>query len=163
MKSVAVVGPGACDEATAEIAREVGRLLAQNGITLICGGCGGVMEAACRGAKEAGGTTIGILPGTSAAEANDSVDIPIITGFGEARNVIIVRSACAVIAVGGEYGTLSEIAFALKLGVPVIGLRTWKLTRGNGSADRGIIAVETAADAVSKALDAVAISTTMAT
>lgn len=154
--AVAIIGPGACDEATAAAAREVGRLLAQNRVTLICGGRGGVMEAACRGAKEVGGTTIGVLPGTSAAEANDFVDIPIITGFGEARNVIIVRSAGAVIAVGGEYGTLSEIAFALKLGVPVIGLRTWKLARPDGRADTGIIAAETAAEAVSKALEVIA-------
>ena len=152
MKSVAVIGPGACDEATAATAREVGRLLAQNGVTLICGGRDGVMAAACQGAKEAGGMTIGILPGTSAADANQFVDIPIVTGMDEARNVILVRSVGAVIAVGGEYGTLSEIAFALKLGVPVIGLRTWKLARGK-VADHGIIEVETAAEAVSTALE----------
>jgi uncharacterized protein (TIGR00725 family) len=157
VKNIAVIGPGACNDAASAAAREVGCLLAQNGVTLICGGRGGVMEAACRGAKEAGGTTIGILPGASAAEANAFVDIPIPTGFGEARNVIIVRSACAVIAIGSEYGTLSEIAFALKLGVPVIGLRTWKLRRPDGRADCGIIEAETAADAVAKALDAAAI------
>jgi uncharacterized protein (TIGR00725 family) len=153
MKSIAVLGPGTCNEATAAFAREVGRLLAQHGVTLICGGRGGVMEAACRGAKEAGGVTIGILPGESAAEANPFVTIPIVTGLGEARNLIIVRSARAVIAVGGEYGTLSEIAFALKFGVPIIGLRSWRLARGDVP-DRMIIETETPEAAVAAALQA---------
>ncbi len=91
----------------------------------MCGGLGGVMEAACRGAKEAGGTTIGILPGTDRAAANRFVDFAIPTGLGEARNALVVRAADALIAVGGAYGTLSEIAFALKAGKPVAGLGTW--------------------------------------
>jgi uncharacterized protein (TIGR00725 family) len=92
---------------------------------LVCGGLGGVMEAACRGAKEAGGTTVGILPGSDRAAANRFVDVPIPTGLGEGRNVLVVRAADALIAVGGGHGTLSEIAFALKTGKRVIGLGTW--------------------------------------
>jgi len=124
-----VIGAGVCDGKTYALAEQVGRELAQRGATVVCGGLGGVMEAACRGAKGAGGRTIGILPGTDDREANAYVDIPIVTGLGEARNVIVVRSGRAVIAVGGEYGTLSEIAFALKFGIPVIGLGTWPLAR----------------------------------
>ncbi|NIL96534.1 MAG: TIGR00725 family protein, partial [Planctomycetales bacterium] len=126
---VAVVGGGVCSPEEAALAEAVGRGLAEAGATLICGGLGGVMAAACRGAKSAGGLTIGVLPGYSATDANPHVDVPIVTGMGEARNVIIVRTASAVIAVGGEFGTLSEIAFALKLGRPVIGLGTWELAK----------------------------------
>ena len=155
-KSIAIIGPGSCEQSLAELAREVGFLLAQKGFTLICGGRGGVMEAACRGAKSADGTTIGILPGTSADEANAFVDFPIVTGFGEARNIIIVRSVRAVIAVGGEYGTLSEIAFALKLNVPVIALKTWKITRnGEDAPDQRIIETDSPQAAVAAALAAI--------
>lgn len=129
MAVVAVVGAGHCDSHTAALAEEVGGQLADNGITVVCGGLGGVMAAVCRGAKAAGGRTIGILPGTDTAAANPWVDTPIVTGMGEARNAIIVRTAQAVIALGGEYGTLCEIAFALKLQIPVIGLHTWQLAR----------------------------------
>ncbi|MGB9301567.1 MAG: TIGR00725 family protein, partial [Anaerolineae bacterium] len=118
---VAVIGDGFCSADTALLAEEVGRLLAQKGAAVVCGGLGGVMEAACRGAKEAGGLTIGILPGTSRRDANPYVDIPIVTGIREARNVIVVSSAQSVIAVSGSFGTLSEIAHALKLGIPVVG------------------------------------------
>lgn len=103
----------------------MGRELASRGAVLVCGGLGGVMEAACRGAKGGGGTTIGILPGTDRAAANPFVDFAIPTGLGEARNALVVRAADALIAVGGAYGTLSEIAFALKAGKPVAGLGTW--------------------------------------
>ncbi len=120
---IAVIGGSHCPDEIYELARQVGQEIARAGATLICGGMLGVMEAACRGAKEAGGTTIGILPGKSKTEANTFVDIPIITGMSDARNVIIARSADGVIAVDGEYGTLSEIAFALKFGKPVVGLR----------------------------------------
>jgi len=126
---IAVVGAGDCDTPTAALAEDLGNQLAQNGLVVVCGGLGGVMAAACRGAKAAGGHTIGILPETAAAAANSWVDTAIVTGMGEARNVIIVRTAQAVIAIGGEYGTLSEIAFALKLGTPVIGLHSWQLAR----------------------------------
>jgi uncharacterized protein (TIGR00725 family) len=128
---VAVIGSGHCDEAISAQAEEVGREIARRGAVLVCGGRGGVMEAACRGAKAGGGTTVGILPGNDRREANAYVDIPVVTGLGEARNAIVVRTADAVIAVSGGYGTLSEIALALKMGRPVVGLGTWKLSRGN--------------------------------
>jgi uncharacterized protein (TIGR00725 family) len=121
---VAVVGPG---EGPVGAAAEVGRLVAERGAVLVCGGLGGSMEAACRGAKEAGGMTVGILPGPDRAAANPYVDIALPTGLGEARNALVVRAADAVIAVGGGYGTLSEIAFALKAGKRVIGLDTWEI------------------------------------
>lgn len=151
MPVVALVGAGRCDLQVAAIAEAVGYELAQRGITIICGGLGGVMEAACRGAKAARGLTIGILPGTDPAAANPWVDVAIATGMGEARNVIIVRSAQVLIAVDGEYGTLSEIAFALKLGVPVIGLNTWQLAQ-QGQVVNTILEVQTPLQAVEEAL-----------
>jgi len=120
---IAVIGGSYCSEEIYELARQVGQEIARTGAILICGGMFGVMEAACRGAKEAGGTAIGILPGKMKNEANAFVDIPIVTGLNDARNVIIAQSADGVIAVDGEYGTLSEIAFALKFGKPVVGLK----------------------------------------
>ena len=153
MPTIAVIGAGQCDAQTAALAEEVGRRLAQAGATLICGGLGGVMEVACRGAKSAGGLTLGILPGTNRKDANRWVDIPIPTGLSEARNIIVVRSAQAVIAVGGEFGTLSEIAFALKLGIPVIGLNTWQLAR-NRRIEPIIKEVRNPEDALSSALGA---------
>jgi hypothetical protein len=118
---------------------------------LVCGGLGGVMEAACKGAKAAGGLTVGILPGSSRQDANPYVDIPIVTDMGEARNVLVVQSAQAVIAVSGEYGTLSEIAHALKLGIPVVGLQTWELTK-DGVEDQAIVRAETPHEAVERAV-----------
>ncbi len=103
--------------------------MAESGAVLVCGGLGGVMEAACRGAHAGGGLTVGILPGRDRDEANPHVDIAIPTGMGEARNVLVVRCADAVVAVAGEYGTLSEIALALQAGIPVVGLDTWELGR----------------------------------
>ena len=126
---VAVVGAGVADETLARRAGEVGRLLAQRGAVLVTGGLGGVMESACRGAKEAGGTTVALLPGHRREDANPYVDIALATGMGEMRNALIVRAADAVIAIAGEYGTLSEVAFALKIGTPVVGLGTWGLVR----------------------------------
>jgi len=114
---VSVVGSGAEHETRAE---EVGRLLAERGCTVVCGGRGEVMAAAARGAKSAGGTTIGILPGNSRAEANEWVDHVVVTGLGPARNAVVAASGDAVIAVGGRYGTLTEIGFALILGRPVV-------------------------------------------
>ena len=124
---LAVIGAGNADTATLALAEEVGRLVAEAGALLVCGGLGGVMEAAAKGAKSAGGTTVGILPQPYRHDANAYIDVPIATGFGEGRNVFIVRTSDALIAVGGEYGTLSEIAFALKSGKPVIGLNTWDI------------------------------------
>jgi uncharacterized protein (TIGR00725 family) len=149
---IAVVGGGICSKEEASIAEAVGRELAGRGAMLVCGGLGGVMEAACRGAKAAGGATIGILPGYSRHDANRYVDIPIVTGLGEARNSLVVRTGQAVIAIGGEYGTLSEIAYALKLGVPVIGVRTWRLSRPGSAPLKEIIEVDTPVEAVSRAL-----------
>jgi uncharacterized protein (TIGR00725 family) len=121
---VAVVGPG--DEPTAAAA-DVGRLVAERGAVLVCGGLGGAMEAACRGAKQAEGVTVGILPGSDRSDANPYVDVALPTGLGEARNALVVRAADVVIAIGGGYGTLSEIALALKAGKRVIGLDTWDI------------------------------------
>lgn len=148
---VAVIGGNRCSKETARVAEAVGRELAKRGAILICGGLGGVMEAACRGAKAKGGLTIGVLPGTSRHDANPYVDIPIVTGMGEARNVIIVRTAQAVIAVDGEYGTLSEIAHALKMGKPVVGLNTWELAKA-GREVRDIVVAKSPEEAVEKAL-----------
>lgn len=123
-----MIGAGACDDSVAARAFAVGEALAAAGCTLVCGGLGGVMAAACRGARSQGGRTIGILPGDSAAEANEWVEIAVPTGLGIARNVIIVRTARALIAVDGGPGTLSEIAFALQLGVPVVSLGSWEVS-----------------------------------
>jgi len=120
---IGVIGAAQPSESGYAVAREVGRLLGEAGAVLVCGGLGGVMEAACRGCREAGGQTVGILPGTEAREANPWVAIPIVTGMGHARNVIIAHSAKALIAVEGEYGTISEMAIALKLGRPVVTLQ----------------------------------------
>jgi uncharacterized protein (TIGR00725 family) len=123
---IAVVGGGDCSPDVYEKARLLGRLLAQQGHVVICGGLGGVMEAVCCGAKEAGGIAVGILPGEKES-ANRCVSIAVATGMGHARNAIIVKSSDAVVAFPGEYGTLSEIALALKMGKPVISLGGWKL------------------------------------
>ena len=124
---IGVIGAGECDAELGRLAEEVGRGIAEAGAVLVCGGMGGVMEAACRGAKAAGGMTVGILPGTDRAAANPYVDVPVATGMAEARNLAIIRTADALIAVGGSYGTLSEIGFALKAGKKVVGLRTWDI------------------------------------
>jgi uncharacterized protein (TIGR00725 family) len=122
---VAVVGPGEAADAELHNAEAVGRALAENGAILVCGGLGGVMAAACRGAAAAGGLTVGILPGTERGAANEWVGVAIPTGIGELRNGLVVRAADAVVAIGGSHGTLSEIALALKIGIPVIGLGSW--------------------------------------
>src|SRR5437867_13208871 len=121
---VAVVGAGLPDPATDAIAEEVGRRLARAGAAVVCGGLGGVMAAACRGAQAAGGLTIGLLPGDDRSAANAWVTVAVPTGMGELRNGLVVRASDAVVAVGGGFGTLSEIALALKLGRPGVGLRT---------------------------------------
>ena len=119
---VAVVGGSECTPEEAEWAGAVGRLIAERGAVLVCGGLGGVMAAAARGAKEAGGLTVGILPGADPADANASIDVALATGMGEMRNALIVRAAQAVIAIGGGWGTLSEIALARRTNTPVVGL-----------------------------------------
>jgi hypothetical protein len=150
-KIIAVIGGGQPSPEEAKLAEEIGKELAKQGAILVCGGLGGVMEAACRGASSEGGVTIGILPGDNSQAANPYVQIPIVTGMGYARNIPVVKSAQAVIAVDGSYGTLSEIAHALQSGIPVIGLNTWALSR-NGQPDNSIIPVQTATEAVNKAL-----------
>ena len=126
---VAVIGGGHADVAECDVAARLGRALAEAGAVVVCGGLGGIMEAACRGAHDGGGLSIGILPGSDRAGANAYVDVAVPTGMGEGRNVLVVRSADAVVAVGGEYGTLSEVALALQAGIPVIGLGTWELAK----------------------------------
>lgn len=127
MAYVAVIGPGAATEEQERLAEVIGGGLAERGATLVCGGLGGVMAAACRGASSAGGRTVGVLPGSDRSAANEWVDVALPTGLGELRNGLVVRAADVVIAVGGGHGTLSEIALALKAGLPVIGLDTWDL------------------------------------
>ncbi len=124
---IGVIGEGDCPGDLYRMAEEVGRLVAERGAAVVCGGLGGVMEAACRGARGAGGTAIGILPGFEKSDANAFVTTALPTGMGEARNALVVRAADALVAVGGKYGTLSEIALALKMGKPLVGLRTWGL------------------------------------
>jgi uncharacterized protein (TIGR00725 family) len=141
---IAVVGAGVPDPDTDRIAEAVGRALAGAGAVLICGGMTGVMEAACRGAKSGGGTTVGILPSDDRADANPFVDIAIATGLGEMRNALVVRAADAVVAIRGETGTLSEVAFALKTGTPVVGIDTWAIP--------GVIPVDGPEAAVAEAL-----------
>lgn len=119
---VAVVGGSECSPTESALASAVGRLLATEGVVLLCGGLGGVMEACARGAKDAHGLTVGILPGNRAADANHYIDVPLATGMGEMRNALLVRAAQAVIAIGGGWGTLSEIALARRIGTPVVGL-----------------------------------------
>ena len=148
---IAIIGDSSCSSEEAKLAETVGELLAQRGAIIVCGGLGGVMEAACRGAKSKGGLTVGILPGKDSSTANPWVDIPVVTGIGEARNVVVAKSAQTIIAIGGNYGTLSEIAYALKSSIPVIGLNTWSLSR-NGQADDSIIRVQSATEAVDKAI-----------
>jgi len=143
-KIIAVIGSRDCDATLYQMAREVGRRIAEGGAILVCGGRGGIMEAACRGAAEGNGISVGILPGDNIKDANAYVTIPIATGIGLARNFIIVRSATAAIAIGGQYGTLSEIAYGLQLGVPVFSLRSWDI--------KGVIPVETPEQAVDLAL-----------
>jgi uncharacterized protein (TIGR00725 family) len=149
---IAVVGGDqASDHDERRIAEEVGRALGRRGAVLVCGGLGGVMEAACRGAHEQSGLTVGVLPGLDRQAANEHVDVALATGLGEARNALVVRAADAVIAVGGEFGTLSEIALALKAGTPVVGVGTWELARDGRPVDP-IERAATGEEAVERAL-----------
>jgi uncharacterized protein (TIGR00725 family) len=125
---IAIIGAGECSEQDYEVARSIGALLAQNGFGVVCGGRTGVMEAAMRGAKEANGASVAILPQGDFSDVSEYADIVIPSGFGIGRNILIVRSALAIIAVGGKYGTLSEIAFALQLNKPVIALGSWQVS-----------------------------------
>src|SRR4051812_10392266 len=142
---IAVVGAGQASGEQTDAAEAVGRALAEAGAVIVCGGLGGVMEAACRGAHAAGGTTVGILPGDDRTQANEYVDVALATGLGEARNALIVRAVDALVAIGGEYGTLSEVALALKTGKPVVGLGTWDLDP--------VVKAQTAEEAARRALE----------
>ncbi len=137
---IAVIGGRKADKALKKEAEAVGRLIAEKGCILVCGGMHGIMEAASKGAKQAGGTTVGVLPQDHKKDANPYIDIPIATGLGIGRNVIIARTADALIAIGGEYGTLSEIAFGLQMAKPVVGIRSWEI--------KGVIQAANAEDAV---------------
>lgn len=150
---IGVIGGETPPKEALPLAYAVGRELARRGVVLVCGGKGGVMEAACKGAKEAGGTTIGILPSDDPQDANPYVDIPICTGMGYARNIIVVKSSASVIAIDGAYGTLSEIGHALGDGIPVVGLETWALSINNHKNNAIIVAMDPV-DAVEKALEA---------
>jgi len=149
---IGVIGGGEISSQVAGLAEEVGREIARQGAVVVCGGLGGVMEAACRGAGEEGGLTIGILPGENRRAANPHVKIPIVTGLSHARNVAVVKSSQAIIAIDGSYGTLSEIGHALQSGIPVIGLNTWSLSI-DGKADDSIIIADNPGEAVNKALE----------
>jgi hypothetical protein len=141
---VAVIGAGNATDEERMAAYSIGTILGKNRATLICGGMAGVMEAACRGAHEHGGQTVGIVPDTG--DGNPALSIVIRTGLGHARNILVVQSADAVIAVGGRFGTLSEIAVALKTGRPVYGYRTWDIA--------GVEACSTAEEAALRAVSA---------
>ncbi len=145
---IGVIGGAKAKPGFLSQAFEVGRLIAQSGAILVCGGLGGVMEEAARGARNAGGLTIGILPGTKPNEANSHIDVALATGLGYTRNSLVAMNADALIAVDGEYGTLSEIAYGRIYGKPVIGLSTWDV--------KGIVPAASPEEAVRFALEAAA-------
>jgi uncharacterized protein (TIGR00725 family) len=149
---IGVIGGSEVSPQVARLAEEVGREIARRGAVLVCGGLSGVMEAACKGASEEGGLTIGILPGDSRRAANPYVKIPIVTGIGYARNVAVVKSSQAVIAIDGSYGTLTEIGHALQSGIPVIGMGTWEI-RMDREADKNIIIAKNPKEAVDQAIE----------
>ncbi len=157
---IAVIGGDSPPPEALPAAEAVGREIAQRGHVLICGGRGGVMEAACRGARAAGGHTIGVLPGPDRRYMNPHVEFPIVTNMGAARNAVIVLSADAVIAVDGSYGTLSEIALALVHGKPVVGIGTWRISDAAGTEDGRIVRVDGPVEAVERAVAAAEGATT---
>ncbi|MEA4951407.1 hypothetical protein SDC9_50611 [bioreactor metagenome] len=148
---ISVIGTSTASPGLYELAREVGRLLARAGCTVVCGGRGGVMEAVCRGVSEEGGTSVGLLPG-DIREANPYVTIPLSTGLGEVRNFAVASAGEAVISIGGAFGTLSEIGFALRSGKPVIALKSWHISEG-GESPSPMIEATTAEEAVRLALE----------
>ncbi len=150
---ISVIGAGQASDDEMAAGEEIGRRLAEAGAVLVCGGLGGVMDAAARGCESAGGTSVGILPGEDGAHASTHLTVRIATGLGEARNAIVARASDAVIAVGGEFGTLSEIALALKMGKPVVGLGTWSLDL-EGLPGDPLQRASDPADAVARALEA---------
>ncbi len=154
-KIVGVIGSSKAEPDVIRIAEEVGEAIAKSGAAVVCGGLSGVMEAVCKGARRCGGLTIGIIPSDQKSDANQFVQIPIVTGMGVGRNVMLVKTADVLIAVGGEFGTLSEIAHALNLGKTVIGLRTWKLEKAHSRPIPNLIEVDDPKKAVDLALKAI--------
>jgi uncharacterized protein (TIGR00725 family) len=151
---VAVVGPSDPEPDCYELAIEVGRLIAERGGTVVCGGLGGVMEAAALGASGAGGRVLGLLPGRDRADANPYLTVAVATGLGELRNGVVIRTSDAVVAVGGSWGTLSEVALARRLDLPVFSLRGWAVVDHLGVVVDGPVTVSTAAEAVDAAMQA---------
>jgi uncharacterized protein (TIGR00725 family) len=151
-KIVGVIGSSNAEPELLKLAEEVGAEIARNGAAVVCGGLSGVMEAVCRGARREGGLTIGIIPSDDKRDANQYIQIPIVTGMGMGRNVMLVKTADVLIAVGGEFGTLSEIAHALNIGKKVIGLRTWKLEKAHTRNIPNLVEVDTPKKAVALAL-----------
>ncbi len=149
---IGVLGPHACSPDEAQLGFEVGAEIARRGGILLCGGLDGMMEAAARGAKSENGLTVGILPGDTDEAANAHIDVPLPTGLGAVRNMVLVRMCHAVIAIHGRYGTLSEIASALRLGVRVVGLHSWAVSEEGGAPDPGILVAHSAKEAVDLAL-----------
>jgi len=149
---ISVIGESKASPEIAKLAEEVGGEIARAGAVLVCGALKGVMEHACKGAKESGGTTIGILPGSKREDANQWVDYPIVTGIGYARNKLVIKTGHVVIAVGGSYGTLSEMAFALGYEIPVVGLKTWQMIHHSGVLDQKVHYVNTPKEAVALAM-----------
>ncbi len=149
---IGVIGGNDVSPEIAAIAEEVGKEIARRKAVLVCGGMGGVMEAACKGAVSEGGLTIGILPGDSRKQVNAYVRIPIVTGIGYARNVAVVKTSQAVIAIDGSYGTLTELGYALQSGIPVIGLDTWTFSN-KSQPDCAIIPAESPKEAVDLAME----------
>jgi uncharacterized protein (TIGR00725 family) len=157
---ISVVGGGADEAELADLAQDVGRRIAAGGAVLVCGGLGGVMEAAARGARESGGDVIGVLPTEAPDDANPHVTHPVATGTGHARNLAVVASADAVIAIGGEWGTLAEIAFARRLERPVVALESWTVSgRGEMRDGPGVEVADSPAEAVDRALALAAAAT----
>jgi uncharacterized protein (TIGR00725 family) len=155
---IGILGPHDCSNKECGFGFVVGAEIARRGAILVCGGLGGMMAAAAEGAKSKGGVTVGILPGDKSSDANPFIDIALPTGLGPVRNALIVRASDAVIAIGGGYGTLSEIAFALRLDVSVVGLQTWSLVR-NEKIDQGIHVADTPKAAVAMAIQLAATHT----
>jgi uncharacterized protein (TIGR00725 family) len=149
---IGVIGGSSCNAEIAVIACSLGRLIAEHGWVLVCGGMGGVMEAACKGAYEAGGVTLGILPGNDRTEGNTYLTYSVVTALGHARNLMVAQSSTALVAVGGSFGTLSEISFANILGKPLVGLKSWRAaSRGGSTVDPSLLfraEVETAEQAI---------------
>ncbi len=147
---IAIVGAGKCSKKLRDMAAQAGKYIAEHGGVVVCGGMGGIMEGAAKGAKEAGGVTIGILPTDNIEDANEYIDYVIPTGFGEARNIMVVRAADAVVAFPGKYGTLSEMAFAMHAGKPVISVNAWRLSDEIEHADDPIEAAKRALELAEK-------------